>query len=374
MSGGGLNDAMVRGKLVPMGTGTRIAWGRGLLVLASALFAGTGCGTTPGQSGSHGVQRPSYNTGTGFFIGKDNKLYDANGHLFHVEGVNRVHYDDNAGPAIAASGANTERWVLYWKNGTTAAQFVQQITTEDHDNGIVAIPGVWTTAAAYGGVKVTCNSDPAALTHAVDEWVAQAKTWKKIERWSMIDIANEWGPSTSTVWRDSYETAISRMRTAGYTGTLLVDAGGCGEDAKDIIDYGQAVLDSDPQKNVLFDIHVYYNVQAGQAQGFLGALHATGLPILVGEFGPGRDIGPAPTNLTPGELITAAESDGMGWLAWAWDDNDLAGAKSDDKWFAMIYGNSDPFSKANLTTYGKDVVLDPGYGIQATAVPATVFP
>src|SRR6266850_596330 len=160
--------------------------------------------------------RPYYNTGTGFFIGTNKTLYDANGFPFYMKGINQVHYDSGSGTVIANTRANAVRLALYWDNGTTAAQFVTQLTSEEHDHSVVAIPGIWTTSSAYGHADVTCSSLASDLVHAVDQWVDQAATWKPIERWSIINIANEWGPSNSTTWRDSYITAIRRMRAAGY--------------------------------------------------------------------------------------------------------------------------------------------------------------
>lgn len=329
----------------------------------------------PANDAASASVRPAYNTGTGFYVGADHQLYDANGQRFRMRGVNRVHYDDGAATAIVASGANAVRWLLYWGNGTTAAQFVTQLTNENYDHGIVAIPGVWTTSNDYGHAELTCNQSAANLTHAVDEWVAQVAEWKTIEKWAIINIANEWGPSDSTTWRDSYITAVTRMRTAGYRHTLMIDSGGCGQDPNDLIKYGQAVLDADPEHNIVFSIHIYGNTQAGQAATRLDALAATGLPLVIGEFGPGRDIGPSPTDLTPGELIGAADARDIGWLAWAWDDNNLANSMSNDGWFAMVYDNSATQVTADtLTQFGDDVVLDATYGIKTTAARATIFP
>ena len=164
-------------------------------------------------------------------------------------------------------------------------------------NKIVPMPGNW---------GATCKSDVASLTTIVDTWVAQAATWTQLNSNGLINIANEWGPANSTVWRDQYIAAIARMRTAGYTGTLVVDAGGCGQDAADVINYGAAVLASDPQKNILFDVHVYgmfyLPATASWMQDYtksMAALKATGLPLILGEFGPGKNIGPSPTMITP---------------------------------------------------------------------------
>ena len=194
------------------------------------------------------------------------------------------------------------------------------------------------------------------LSSAVSVWVAQASSWTQIEKYSIINIGNEWGPSNSTMWRDSYISAISQLRAAGYHASLSITSGGCGQDNDDLVNYAKAVFDSDPEKNVIFDRHVY----GGDADvGALGtdaaSLASLGLPILFGEFGPGMNIGPSPTNLTPTEVIQTAEQNGFGWLAWAWDDNNLSNAQADNQWFGLSYEGAYAAS-ADLTMFGQQVI------------------
>jgi mannan endo-1,4-beta-mannosidase len=323
-----------------------------------------------------GGQRPSYNTGVGFYVGTDMKLYDANGVAFQMKGVNRVHYDNGSSAYIPASKANAERWLMPVGTRSSSAN-VAQLQTDNINHSIVPIPGIWFPSK---GSQVTCSTDPATLANAVTDWVNAASYYKTIERYVIINIANEWGPGyTSTSdfrWRDEYIKAIARMRAAGYLGALMIDAGGCGQAYADIIDYGQAVFDSDPQKNVVFSFHLYGGTTPSNIGSVLASLAATGLPIIVGEFGPGRNVGPSPTMITPGQVITNADNNGLGWLAWAWDDNNLANCMADDNGFSMVKspcGNQSNFATA-LTTFGTDVVLNPTYGLQASAVPATIFP
>jgi hypothetical protein len=504
------------------------------------------------------MTRPAYNTGTGFYVGADKKLYDPSNQQFIPRGVNRNHYDSGAAAGITKSRATAERFVTYWDNfitfggtptyisatqfsvtgdqtaffylngrvratvtagtfagtistavftslttvtvtwdsggldsglsavayGTRAADFVKQLYDECYSNGIAALPTIFTTSSAYGHAALTGSTSAADLTHAVDQWVGQATDWTGSyqgipnERWMIINIANEWGP-ISTTWRDSYITAISRMRTAGYKHTLLIDSGNFGQDTTDIINYGQAVFDSDPQKNVIFSIHLYGNltpagaingnnyvtnitkanpavvtfsgpctnvftnglqiiiaqvlgmtqvnsvdqnniiykaanvncvnntfelhdandvavdstgysayvapafantngalgVYVGQTQAasVLQSLVNTGLPIIVGEFGPGRNIGSSPTMTWPGDVIRAAEALSVGWLAWAWDDNNLGGGTSSDFWFAFVYNNNVYNVTADLTTYGQDVVLGYPYSFQVANYPRANF-
>jgi mannan endo-1,4-beta-mannosidase len=330
--------------------------------------ATTGGGGTQGTGGRQGiVTRPSYNTGTGFFV-LSGKLYDANGVEFRIRGVNRNHYDV-AAPGIPKTHANTERTVLFFNGeyGSSATRNVQVMQQDMINNHVVPMPGNW---------EGTCDESAATLTTIVDHWVAQASSYTPLDKYTILNIANEWGPSNSTVWRDSSITAIQRLRAAGYTCTISVTSGGCGQDNADLAKYAQAVFDADPQKNVIFDQHIYGNwgydsQKQSWQQGLIAGLDALvtiGLPVIIGEFGPGQNIGPSPTNIIPQDIIQAAEARGLGWMAWAWDDDPSAG----DTWFALSR-NGDYNAGTDLTTFGKSVVEATGYGLLALAKPATMF-
>ncbi len=309
------------------------------------------------------AQRPVGNTGVGFFtIGR--RLYDANGMEFRPRGVNRVHWD-NGSVGLPKSGAAVERIAIDFNQSTTTNLNIIQNQMVAYQ--IVPMPGNW---------NGTCNSDPAVLSAIVDTWVAQAAAWKTLDRYSIINIANEWGPPNSTVWRDSYITAVARMRAAGYTGTLAIDAGGCGQDANDLLNYAKAVLASDPQKNLVFDLHIYgyyedpkVKVWTFDLETTLNQLGSLGVPVMIGEFGPGRNIGPSATLVTPQRVISLAEKNGLGWLAWAWDDNNLPNCRADNNWFSLTLQCGTYNSNADLTLFGLGIVP----ALQRMAVKATSF-
>ena len=439
-----------------------------LLVAVFAVTAVSCAAATPeresaGAAGAEGtatVQRPSYNTGNGFFV-RDGKLYDAKGHEFRIRGVNRLHWDSDSAAGLVRSGANTVRWDIDFTR--PAAVNVGMVMAQSIDNGIVPVVGNWTG---------TCNSDPSKLAAIVSTWVAQAADWTKLNKYLIVNVANEWGPADSTVWRDSYISAVGRLRAAGYTGSIMIDSGGCGQDDADLLQYSQAVFDSDPQRNVIFASHLYggandysapiqsvrkgnptvitlagnspthpfapnyngsnnsysglraYHVDDAQGMTQLNGDHAalqnvggvpgawtvtlsvdsshwddftgggklvdsgnygfriaqlaalsrrTGAMYIIGEFGPGKNIGPSPTLVTPGQIIAAAEAGGIGWLAWAWDDNNLAHCSADDRWFSMTNGCGRYTQASDLTNFGKEVVLDPTYGIAVLAKRASIF-
>jgi mannan endo-1,4-beta-mannosidase len=332
---------------------------------------------TSSTSGGGQVSRPSYNTGNGFFV-YDGKLYDANGNEFRIRGVDRAHYNSNSQSGIAKSGANTVRLFVETNYGATVADLVNVVQTQHIAEKEVPIP---TAAVTTGGKLTSCNTDPSLLDAVVANWVATASQWKTLDKYTILNIANEWGPANSTEWRDAYTNAIASLRAAGYLGTLLIDSGGCGQDPQDLLSYASAVFNSDPQKNVMFAFHFYglssgYSTTAQMNKIFseLAALSASqGIVVAITEFGPGRDIGPSPTMVTPLEVIAAAEANHLGWAAWAWDDNDLVDCMSDNGWFSMTY-NCGTYSKASdLTEYGQQVVLDPTYGLSVLAKPASIF-
>jgi mannan endo-1,4-beta-mannosidase len=321
----------------------RILAALALALSATLALAGSYCVIDPPRPGAS----------TGFYVAKPStslstpsadtsyRLFDPAGNAFLIHGVNRNHWDSYGTPTgLPLSGANTERIMLNFANSTTSNWGI--VSSQMLANGIVPIPGNW---------SATCKTDAASLSAIVDTWVAQASTWTQLNGTGLINIANEWGPAMSAAdkaisWRDNYITAVGRMRAAGYTGALVIDAGSCGQDAGTIVKYGSQVLDADPLHNILFSVHIYgswhYPATATWMQDYATAmaqLKATGLPILVGEFGPApyttsdgvvHTVGPSPTYVPTAQLIADVEANGWGWLPWSWDDNNMSGCLSSD--------------------------------------------
>ena len=329
--------------------------------------------TTPPPPTTGQVSRPAYNTGNGFFV-LNGKLYDANGNEFRIRGVDRCHYDSDSAAGIAKSGANAVRMFMYGLS-VGAPKYVSILQTQHIAYGEVPIPSV---PLFPDGTTTSGNQSTSELAAGVAWWVANAATFAPISKYLIINIANEWGPSNSTTWRDAYISAIASLRAAGYLGPLMIDSGGWGQDTGDLLNYSTAVFNSDPQKNIIFSLHIYGSIPTASVAPDLAALAAlsasVGMVFVVGEFGPGRDIGPSPTETTPADIITAAEANGIGWIGWAWDDNDLGNGASNDNWFSMTYAGPGIYTQtSDLTTFGQDIVLNPTYGLQVLAKKATIF-
>ena len=294
------------------------------------------------------------------------KLYDANGNEFRIRGVDRDHWDETDQPGISRSGANTVRMFM-WLTSTGAAKYADVVQTQHIDYKEVPILAM---PLFPDGTQTSGNTNTAELSDGVAWWVSNASAFTALNKYIMINIANEWGPSNSATWASAYESAIASLRAAGYLGPLVIDAGGYGQDVNDLLNYSTAVFNSDPQKNIIFSLHIYGNIPTADVAPDLAKLAAlsasVGMVFIVGEFGPGKNYGPSPTMTTPADVITAAEANGIGWIAWAWDDGAGGG-------FSMTMVTGIYNVPADLTPYGQDVVLNPTYGISVLAQPASIF-
>ena len=321
--------------------------------------------------------RPAYNTGGGFFV-YNGQLYDPNGNVFRIRGVGRAHYDISDQPGISKAAANAVRFFMYeiGVSGAAPASTYENVALQQHIN-YQELPII--TAANVAGVPtaITGDGSPADLAATVTWWVNNVGAFAPIMNQIAINIANEWGPSNSSTWASSYETTIARLRAVGYTCPLVIDTGGSGEDFGDLLNYATQVFTSDPERNIIFSLHLYVNSASALAQNVLPQLAALsgsqGMVFIIGEFGPGRNIGPAPTLVTPQQIIQAAEASGLGWMAWAWDDIDQSNCRADDNWFSMGYLCGYYRVPSDLTWYGLDIALNPAYGLDALASPAAVF-
>ncbi|HKQ69549.1 MAG TPA: cellulase family glycosylhydrolase [Polyangiaceae bacterium] len=330
--------------------------------VAAALSAGTR------------VARPSYNTGTGFFVVGD-QVYDANGNPFRIRGVNTSHFwggDTRPSiPSLATAGVNTARAVFGPGPGTGAP-------TPDAREAIVRQYIAQGIVPMVDYHNATCQEDPALVDAAVDFWTGPDRAWlTSLDRYVMLNITNEWGPN-SAVWGETYKRAVVRLRAAGIKNLLVIDAGGaCGQNAESVENFAREVVDADPEKNVVFSVHMYGfwqdagSPKAGTWDGRqpydmdqeLTRLKATGAPIIVGEF---SWQGFSDVTYGTRAALASYEKHGIGWLAWMWHNPGGDGRVN-------IVNGSTYGSSADLTEFGRLVVEDPELGLRANARKATIF-
>jgi hypothetical protein len=237
--------------------------------------------------------------------------------------------------------------------------------------------------STYGGVGSSGSSDAGLLTNMVDTWVAQASQWTTLlNPLGMANIANEWGGAGN--WQARYTAEIPRMRTAGYTLPLVIDAPGSGQDWPTVKAAIPSMMTADPKKNLVFSIHIYGYFQRGELRAMfedMKSLRATyGACFIIGEFGPGQVTrGDAShTTVEALEVMTLANEYKVSWIVWAWDDTPAA---TTDGGFAMCKLSGSYFTpngyvtsnRSDLTEFGKQTVLDPSEGMVAIYNPLTAF-
>lgn len=283
------------------------------------------------------VARPDYNTSTGFFV-LDGKLYDASGHEFIPLGANTaVFWQSEANgmkafPQMKKAGANCARIISVtnssenlwsWQSNHLKQRACVKACVDNKIIPILEFHDV-TCGDTYDTPGATKN-----LKKCVDYWCTGnlVKLCKDYEKYLIVNVANEWGPTT-TVWRDSYKKAITAMRAAGIKNTILIDAGGCGQNPTTLINYGQELIDFDTEHNILFAIHFYGSWMTKEktkaswqyyVEDYLQQFKTRKLPVIVGEFG----WTGAPDNFTlydPKKIISECNRQGIGWLFWSWFD------------------------------------------------------
>jgi mannan endo-1,4-beta-mannosidase len=326
-------------------------------------------------------------------------LYDRKGNQIVLRGVDYPLLDDWNFPAnpvgylneIAKSGANAIRiqwYINYPDAGRPAYPMTALGTFLDSCIALNIIPIVMVA-------DETCQNDVTLINSTVVPWWTHADTdpakdvvdtLKARAQCLILNLANELGvyhwadnPGTALdTYIDAYQTAIKSMRTAGLYMPLMIDAPDCGTALDAFTARGADLIETLPLGNILLSAHAYWAGYDGRP--FIPTAVASNLPIVFGEIankqdetandgstlycyydldGTKQNHAPS-TGFTYQSFLETLLSDDIGWLAWSWT-NDNCGPR-------QISGNG---SFSALTTYGKDIVNNPAYGLKSTAVRIT---
>ncbi len=314
------------------------------------------------------IPRPEYNSGKGFFI-LDGKLYDAGGNEFIPIGANTAVFwqSETNGmksfPDMKKAGANCARIVSVTNNPANSWSWQSSFSKQKAcvkacvDNKLIPVLEFHDVTCGNG---YETDAEGKFLKKVVDYWCTPSlvSLCKEYEKYLIVNVANEWGPA-NVGFRDGYKKAITAMRNAGIKNTLLIDAGGCGQNPTTLINYGQELLDFDPEKNILFAIHFYGNWMTKEkskanwqyyVEDYLQMFKTKKIPVVVGEFG----WTGAPDNFTlydPKTIISESNKHGIGWLFWAWNSN------PDETYYDIVANYTKGYStEADLTEHGKFIV------------------
>ncbi|MFD2572784.1 RICIN domain-containing protein [Spirosoma soli] len=297
-------------------------------------------------------------------------LRDANNNNFVIRGINvplQWFYNDvHSNIANIRSKTNANLLRLVWSsNASYADSYWQSSVQRCIDNKMIPMMELH---------DATGSNDPQRLRDMANWYAARASYFRQtnIAKHVLINIANEWSdwymasPTNApdiTVWRDAYKSAITIIRNAGITSTLVIDGAGYGQDiAASLRTYGQELLNYDPQHNLLFSVHMYCEwTSVAKMESELQSMKNANLPIIVGEFGNNH---PPCGNLPYTDLMRICQQKGIGYIPWSWKGNTTGTLDQLDM--------SSDWAGNSLTPWGNGVV-NGANGIKSTSSVASVF-
>jgi mannan endo-1,4-beta-mannosidase len=239
--------------------------------------------TREGLQAAQADQQPS----SEHFYTRGRYLYDRCGERVLLRGVNKMTiWTDPTGESfaeIAKTGANTVR--LVW-------------TIKDHQ-GAATLDTVLQKALAARLIPIIelhdATGDLSKVAELVDFWTRPeiVEVLQRHQATLLLNIGNEAGGNgvRPEEFVAVYERAVTRLRQAGLRMPLVIDAPRWGQDIDLLQQTAPALLQSDPERNLLFSVHMWWPERGGEDPGstkrIIAELEesvAMGLPLIVGEF------------------------------------------------------------------------------------------
>lgn len=320
----------------------------GTMAASGGTVAATGgSAATGGTAGSADAQ-------TMYVEGSE--LFDRCGEKIVLRGVNEMVVwspgkdGDPEFSEIAKTGANAVR--IVWNEEGTAAELDTAI-----ENALAQqlIPMIEHHSA---------TGDLSALPTVVDYWVQPdvVAVIQKYEADLLLNIANEAGDGsvTAATFSEAYKTAISRIRDTGVVLPLVIDAPQWGQNIDVIQATWQELTEHDPQHNLLFSVHMWWNDPDGtRVRSEITESVDAGMPFIVGEFAQHAVANCDQDPFAYEVLLEEAQAEGIGWLAWSWggvDNSDCADEGSFDMTVGGVYGEwEEPWGESVAVTHAASI-------------------
>jgi mannan endo-1,4-beta-mannosidase len=317
--------------------------------------AGDAATTTPGRDASAAADAGERVERSSFYV-EGRSLHDACGERVVLRGVNHptifVDRSARAFPEIARTGANAVR--IFWiaRAGVPIGEAETAIGRAE-ELGMIPILELHDSTCEW-------NLEP-----LLDYWTSPEAVAliERHRRTLIVNIANE-ASAPDSDFVSGYSSAIARLRSAGIHVPLMIDANRCGRNYRALLDGGRALLDADPDHNLLFSVHLWDPLEPAEITAFLERSIELDLPLVIGEFanreppGCGRPI--AYTH-----LIEEAQRLGIGWLAWSWGDDAPATPWNSD---CAEFDMTRTFAFDSLERWGLEVAVTHPASIANTAV------
>jgi len=307
------------------------------------------------------------NSKPGFFV-QGHQLFSKDGEAVVLRGVNHMFiWTDRSGKClreIAKTGANCVR--IVW-NTSGRVSDLEHLIRECIRHNMIPIPELHDATGKWE-----------RLGDVQEFWLRDevVEMLSRHQEYLILNIANE--PADRCIepqeFFDTYRIIVTRLRAAGIRVPLMIDADGWGQSADNLFGQGPRLLQSDPEHNLMFSIHMWWPSQKhdAAATGYATVrerVTATlersvelNLPLIVGEFAPMAvgGVGEIPYL----HILAECERLNVGWLAWSWGPGNLDCRDMD----MTTHG-----SYNTLQGWGKDVCITNTNSIQNTSqIPAFI--
>lgn len=276
------------------------------------------------QEARRGIQRSSFYT-------KGRHLYDRIGNKVVLRGVNKMSVWDGEDPTgstsfpeIRKTGANSVRivWSIMNEGKPTDLNILDSLISNAKNNRLIPMIELH-----------DATGDWTRLPQLVHFWVQPnvVNLIQKHQEYLLVNIGNEVGNDqvTESQFISGYTNAVQAMRTAGIHTPLVIDASEWGKNL-DILDAtSPAILAADPDKNLLFSVHLYWPKHGGADASFIRSKLQNsvrlGYPLIVGEFSgfgawAGKDVSICSSagEIDYQTIIEECHKHEIGWYAWEW--------------------------------------------------------
>jgi mannan endo-1,4-beta-mannosidase len=224
----------------------------------------------------------------GFYVA-DGILYDANANQFLVRGISNAHAEYDTGSRwlarealvnIAYARANTVR--IMWKKSSSLSVYdLDVIIGRALKSNLIPIVELHDAVG---------SNDASKLNELATWWADNVWLLVKYRKYIIVNIASEWGSEiiSDKFWKDSYKDAITIVRDAGFSGTLLIDSYGGAQNPSGPRTYAQRLLEHDDYANLIFGLHLFSDwsqrIAKYQIVKELEDLKSQRIPILIGSF------------------------------------------------------------------------------------------
>ncbi|MEO5975867.1 MAG: cellulase family glycosylhydrolase [Chryseolinea sp.] len=334
---------------------------------------------------------PQPSSGRTFTV-TDRFLTDPCGDKVILKGFNKMSVFDegdpngaNYFPEIAKSGANSVR--IVWQRTYSSGASSNLTQLEELIKNCIKekmIPIVEMHDA-------TC--DLTGLDQVVNYWISQPVLTivKKYEQSMLVNIANEAGDYTVTGndFVTAYKSAITKMRNAGISTPLIIDAPDCGKNLEVVVPVASQLVQHDPLHNIMISTHPYWSKTAGATPAFiasqLNAATTANVPLLLGEVAgyggwPGENVDETKSCSAEGlvdyaSILTEAAKHDIGWLLWEWgpgngfyDHDPVVLCAAMDITTNGTYASIEAITANDANAWAKDAVITGTYSLKNTAI------